>query len=152
MFFTKNAVNQKLPVKSQNKNKQPEHKSTNMSFCFKSTKKTYKFKKKHFYQDPERNAFWLVICNQKPPTNIPWQGVLVETVWTPQTRCTWGTQNHQKPGFWYLKTRLFGGENLCFSWLSGCSWYSVFSRSSWPRKSCLTTFVLAWTERSVLDS
>ena len=28
----------------------------------------------------------------------------------------WSTQNHQKPCFWYLKTRFFGGENLCFSW------------------------------------
>ena len=25
-------------------------------------------------------------------------------------------QTHQKPCFWYLKTRFFGGENLCFSW------------------------------------
>ena len=29
---------------------------------------------------------------------------------------SWGTQNHQKPCFWHLKTRFFGGENLCFSW------------------------------------
>ena len=29
---------------------------------------------------------------------------------------TRSTQNHQKPGFWYLKTRFFGGENHCFSW------------------------------------
>ena len=25
---------------------------------------------------------------------------------------TWGTQNHQRPCFWYLKTKFFGGENL----------------------------------------
>ena len=38
------------------------------------------------------------------------------------TKKTWflGTKNIQKPCFWYLKTRFFGGENLCFSWLSGC--------------------------------
>ena len=29
---------------------------------------------------------------------------------------TWGTQNHPTPCFGYLKTRFFGGENLCFSW------------------------------------
>ena len=30
-----------------------------------------------FYQDPQRNAFWLVLCNKKPPKSIP-LGVLVE--------------------------------------------------------------------------
>ena len=29
---------------------------------------------------------------------------------------SWGTQNHQKPCFWYLKNKFFGGENLWFSW------------------------------------
>ena len=24
--------------------------------------------------------------------------------------------NHQRPCFWYLKTKFFGDENLCFSW------------------------------------
>ena len=32
-------------------------------------------------------------------------------------------QNHQKACFGYLKNRFFGGEILCFSWLSGFSWF-----------------------------
>ena len=29
------------------------------------------FSTTHLYQDPQRNAFWLVLCNRKPPKSIP---------------------------------------------------------------------------------
>ena len=37
---------------------------------------------------------------------------------------------HLKPSktlFLVPKIQVFGGENLCFSWLSGCPWYRVYS-------------------------